>query len=187
MASQMGCNRLSREQIEARTKFLVRGLTHLFEFCQSNRRKIRALSYSPSKKLPPTPPPPHHPSASALQPTSWLRGRHCSFPTWQPCTRRQHGIQPHRLRHPVPHSFTCPRIPAALCNPVISHHRPSRPPVCTNTVRQGTARCVFRGLLGNSVYRAPGGVHEGSFLALYENMSAEPAKDQGTGKRIRKG
>lgn len=185
MASQMGCNRLFREQIEARTKFLVRGRTHLFEFCQSNRRKIRAISYSASKK---PPPPPHHPRSirSTKHPRAGFVDDTAPSPRgnlhW-----RQHGIQPHRLRHPVSHSFTCPTIPAALCNPVISHHRPSRPPVCTNTVRPGTARCVFRRLLGNSVYRAPGGVHEGSFLALYENMSAEPAKDQGTGERIRKG
>lgn len=163
------------------------GARILFEFCQSSRRKIRALFYCPSKK-PPLSPPPTTPALSALQNTHELASwpTLLFLPTWQLCTLRQHGIQPHRLRHPVSHSFTCPRISAALCNPVISHHRSPRLPVCTNTVRQGTPRCVFRSLLGNSVYRAPGGVHEGSFLSLYENMSAEPPKDQGTGERIRK-
>ncbi|WVO21824.1 uncharacterized protein IAS62_003138 [Cryptococcus decagattii] len=124
----MGCNRLSREQIEARTKFLVRGLTHLFELCQSNRRKLRALSYSPSKK---PPPPPHHPliiRSTTHELASWttLLLPHVALRTW-----RQHGIQPHRLRHPalihshVPESLR-PFVTCPIPSPTLSPTRPAQ-------------------------------------------------------------
>lgn len=100
---------------------------------------------------------------------------------------RQHGVQPHHLPPPLPPPLLCPTVAAALCHPVVSHHRPARPPVRADTVRQGPAGCVLGALLGAGVHPAPGGVHEGCLLSLNENMSAKPATDQGTGERICKG